>query len=127
LIDIDHFKSVNDRYGHETGDLALKHVAATLEQTCRAKELPARQGGEEFVVVLGSAGREDALAFGERLRAAVEATPFASEGIKLNVTISVGIACLSPNDERFDHLLGRADTALYAAKANGRNRVEMAL
>lgn len=126
LVDIDHFKSVNDRYGHETGDLALKHVAATLEQNCRAGELPGRQGGEEFVVVLCPAGREEALAFGERLRAAVAATPFTSDGISLNVSISVGIACLSADDDSFDRLLGRADHALYAAKANGRNRVESA-
>lgn len=125
LIDIDHFKSVNDRFGHETGDLALKHVASTLERTCRSGELPGRQGGEEFVVVLGPVSPEEALNFGERLRAAVESAPFSGEGLNLSVTISVGIACQSDNDDCFDRLLGRADNALYLAKANGRNRVEL--
>lgn len=126
IIDIDHFKSVNDRHGHETGDLALKHVATTLARHCRADELPGRQGGEEFVVVFDERDGENALRFGERLRSAVESTPFEHHGQTLAVTISLGIARLQQGDGHFDQLLGRADAALYTAKAKGRNRVEMA-
>lgn len=126
IIDIDHFKSINDRYGHDIGDLALKHVAGSLEQCCRQDELPGRQGGEEFVVVLGNGLPAEALAAGERLRQAVASHPFGEAGQALSLTVSIGIALQSSADDSFDRLLGRADSALYAAKANGRNRVEIA-
>lgn len=126
LIDIDHFKSVNDRFGHDIGDAALKHVAARIESACRAQDLPGRQGGEEFVAVFDQLDQSQALAAGERLRLAVQAAPFATEALSLPITVSVGMATLSPNDRIFDDLLRRADLALYAAKGNGRNRVELA-
>ncbi|WP_221046938.1 GGDEF domain-containing protein [Methylogaea oryzae] len=124
VVDIDHFKSINDRYGHEVGDSALKHVAARLQAACRGKELPARQGGEEFVVLFERVGLAQALAAGERLRRAVESEPFATEGQLLRLTVSIGVAALDPRDGSFDDMLRRADDALYAAKAGGRNRVE---
>jgi diguanylate cyclase (GGDEF)-like protein len=127
LIDIDHFKSINDRYGHDIGDCALKHVAARLEAACRGKELPARQGGEEFVVLFDRVNAEQAYTAAERLRRAVESEPFAEGGLLLPITVSVGVAALREGDGRFDDLLRRADEALYAAKAGGRNRVELAL
>lgn len=126
IVDIDHFKSVNDRFGHEIGDQALKHVADLLEQNCRADELPGRQGGEEFVVVMSDTDGDSALSAGERLRQAVESHPFPIKGTNLPISISVGIAQATPADDNFDQLLGRADAALYRAKSRGRNRVEMA-
>lgn len=126
LIDIDHFKSINDRYGHDVGDLALKHVAAQLVSACREPELPARQGGEEFVVLCEGVDTTHALAVGERLRRAVADTPFVSGELTLPLTVSIGVAVRTAADHDFDQLLRRADEALYAAKAGGRNRVELA-
>lgn len=127
LIDIDHFKSINDRYGHDVGDLALKHVAAQLVSACREPELPARQGGEEFVVLFEGVDAAHAQAVGERLRRAVADTPFSSGELTLPLTVSIGVAVRTAADHDFDQLLRRADEALYAAKAGGRNRVELAL
>lgn len=126
VVDIDHFKSVNDRYGHDIGDGALKHVAAQLEAACREAELPARQGGEEFVVLLDHITEDQAHAAGERLRQAVESVAFNTRDLALNLTVSIGVAVLKQDDPDFDNLLRRADEALYAAKAGGRNRVELA-
>jgi diguanylate cyclase (GGDEF)-like protein len=126
VIDIDHFKLVNDQYGHDIGDGALKHVASRLEAACREPELPARQGGEEFVVLFDHVDADGAHAAGERLRRAVEAECFATRDLSLKLTVSVGVAVLKQDDPDFDYLLRRADTALYAAKAGGRNRVEVA-
>lgn len=126
VIDVDHFKSLNDRYGHDVGDLALKHVAARLRSACRGGDLPARQGGEEFVVVLDRVDAAQAVKAGERMRAAIAEAPFVANGSELTITVSVGIATLTATDSSFDDLLRRADQALYAAKGNGRNRVELA-
>lgn len=125
VIDVDHFKSVNDRYGHDVGDLALKHVAARLALVCRGHDLPARQGGEEFVILFDRIDPLQAKHAGERLRAAVAAEPFRAEGIEHVITVSIGIAALAPGDRQFDDLLRRADKALYVAKTGGRNRVEL--
>jgi diguanylate cyclase (GGDEF)-like protein len=127
VVDIDHFKSVNDNYGHDVGDSALKHVAARLEAACREQELPARQGGEEFVVLLDGVDADGAHAAGERLRQSVEAVTFADRELSLKLTVSIGVAVLREDDADFDNLLRRADVALYAAKASGRNRVEVAV
>jgi diguanylate cyclase (GGDEF)-like protein len=126
VIDIDHFKSINDRYGHDVGDAALKHVAAKLELACREAELPARQGGEEFVVLFDDVAGDTALAAGERLRHAVAEAPFIAGELTLPVTVSIGVAVRLPEDREFDCVLRRADAALYAAKRGGRNRVEYA-
>ncbi|MDF2694783.1 MAG: diguanylate cyclase domain protein [Labilithrix sp.] len=126
VVDVDHFKSINDSYGHDIGDLALKHVASRLRAVCRGGDLPARQGGEEFVVLLDRIEGSQAKSAGERMRRAVEAQPFVAEGIERTITVSIGVAALSSADRHFDDLLRRADLALYAAKGGGRNRVELA-
>ncbi len=126
VIDVDHFKSLNDRFGHDVGDLALKHVAARLKSACRSPDLPARQGGEEFVVLFEGIDAEQAHVVGERMRNAVATHAFTHNGNQLTITVSIGIALLQQQDASFDALMTRADVALYAAKANGRNRVEIA-
>ncbi len=126
VIDIDRFKSINDRFGHDIGDSALKHVAACLLTACRERELPARQGGEEFVVLFHDVDMSQALLAGERLRSAVKAEAFCAREEMLTLTVSIGVAVIKDDDCDFDHLLRRADEALYAAKAAGRDRVELA-
>lgn len=118
LIDVDHFKSFNDVFGHPAGDDALKAVAALLHGIARKKDLVARYGGEEFVVVLAGVGADEALVAAERYRAAVEAAPWAHRP----VTVSVGVASFSPGMD-IATLVGAADAALYRAKGAGRNRV----
>ncbi|MBK8213981.1 MAG: GGDEF domain-containing protein [Myxococcales bacterium] len=125
VVDIDHFKSINDRYGHDTGDLALKHVARCLAGACRRDDLPARQGGEEFVVVFRGLDASKAEEAGERLRTAVAKEPFVTGDVHLDLTVSVGIAARTPRDGSFEDVVRRADTALYRAKDRGRNRVEI--
>src|SRR5574343_1016727 len=126
LIDIDHFKSINDRFGHDAGDLALRHIDHILAGACRDGEMVARQGGEEFVVLLDNADTEQALIAGERLRRTIEAATGDDNNQTPTLTVSIGVAALSASDASFDHLLSRADQALYRAKAEGRNRVMLA-
>lgn len=125
IADIDHFKSINDRFGHEAGDLALQYVAARLRAVCGSRHLLARQGGEEFVAVLDVADADEARAVGERLREAVCERPFLHGDVSLTITVSIGIALLMPSDRQLDDLLRRADTALYAAKRSGRDKVNV--
>lgn len=124
VIDIDHFKQINDRFGHDVGDRALKQVADALDTTCRGPHMVGRQGGEEFVALLEGADEAAALAAGERLRAAVAATPLAVNGTVHPLTISIGIGNRRQADTGFENILQRADAALYRAKHAGRNRVE---
>lgn len=126
VIDIDHFKPVNDAHGHEIGDVALRHVARILQDNVRNNELAARLGGEEFVVLLDDVDTEQARLAGDRLRRAVETRPFRTGRLNLPLTISVGIALHDKDDANFDALLQRADRAMYAAKREGRNRVVVA-
>lgn len=126
IVDIDHFKRINDEHGHEMGDVALKHVAGRLQSACREAELPARQGGEEFVVLFDNLQPNDAPAAGERLRHSVAQAPFTAGDLVLPLTVSIGLAVLRADDTQFDSVLRRADEALYVAKAAGRNRVEIA-
>jgi len=130
LIDVDHFKRVNDNWGHAVGDDVLRHVAALLTRTVRGGDLVARYGGEEFAVLLGQTGRRGAISVADNLREAVSGQPFAlasqaRAGVaaaQLYVTISAGISCYTPG-EAIGQWLGRADEALYRAKGGGRNRV----
>jgi len=127
MIDVDHFKSVNDRFGHAMGDRALRMIADTLRVSTRVFDSLARYGGEEFVVVMPGTGVDDAAVAGERLRSAVEATHFTPlPGEEIKLTVSVGIACTDDDPSTPDALLHAADLALYEAKRRGRNRVEMA-
>ncbi len=120
MIDLDHFKAINDRLGHAAGDDALRRFASLLRLECRAADLPARYGGEEFVVSLGDTGLDEAAQFAERLRARVERE---TANDQAPVTISVGVAELRPGHASPDDLMRAADVALYAAKSGGRNRV----
>jgi diguanylate cyclase (GGDEF)-like protein len=124
IVDIDHFKSINDRFGHEAGDHALKRVAAVLEANCRGPYMVGRQGGEEFVVLLEDASFADAAAAADRLREAVERMDVELNGATHRMTVSIGLGTMSAADEGYEDVLRRADRALYAAKAAGRNRVE---
>jgi len=128
MIDVDHFKSVNDRFGHATGDRALRLIADSLRLNTRVFDLVARYGGEEFIVVMPGAGTAEACAAAaERLRLAVEDIEFiATSGVRAPLTVSVGVACTSADAAAPDVLLKVADTALYEAKRKGRNRVESA-
>jgi two-component system cell cycle response regulator len=127
MVDVDHFKSVNDRHGHASGDRALRLIADSLRINTRVFDSVARYGGEEFVVVMPGTGPTEAAAAAERLRLAVEAVEFnASVGMRLPLTVSIGVACTQFPTGSPEVLLQAADTALYDAKRNGRNRVEVA-
>lgn len=123
VFDIDFFKSFNDAYGHATGDLVLREVAAVAQRNTRREERCCRIGGEEFLIVCPNATEEMAVVGAERIRRAIFAQVVQHEGLKLNVSISLGVAELSPHMEGPDALLHAADLALYAAKDAGRNRV----
>ncbi|HUK61339.1 MAG TPA: PleD family two-component system response regulator [Stellaceae bacterium] len=125
LIDIDWFKRVNDTHGHAAGDAVLRELTSRIARHVRTFDLFARYGGEEFVVVLPETDRRVAEGVAERLRMVVAETPFQVEGVAdgLAVTISIGLAVTADARETADSLLRRADEALYAAKAAGRNRV----
>jgi diguanylate cyclase (GGDEF)-like protein len=122
MFDLDHFKSINDRFGHKTGDAMLDLFAKVVRKTMRAHDVIGRFGGEEFVAIL-SGTLADASIAAERVRSAFEAAALAPEGAKIPVTVSIGVACGMPTVS-IDALIVRADAALYRAKANGRNRIE---
>lgn len=129
VVDIDHFKSVNDRFGHDVGDLALQHVAAVLAHNCRGPNMVGRQGGEEFVALLEAGSMDEARVAAERMRAAIENLPLQLSGASLPsmlpITVSIGIGQIAATDRNFEDVLRRADKALYRAKESGRNRVEL--
>jgi two-component system cell cycle response regulator len=122
IIDIDHFKAVNDAHGHPAGDTALIAVTSALRTHMRAEDSLGRLGGEEFLAVLPDTDHDAALAAAERMREEVAATPIEHAGIPLALTVSLGVATWEP-EEPPELLLRRADDALYAAKAAGRDRV----
>ena len=123
MLDIDHFKSFNDTYGHAMGDLVLKKVATTLSDGLRQADVLARFGGEEFVVVLPQVTAADALDSAERIRAAVARANIHPGGEKKGVTVSIGLAMFHDQSHTAGTLLEAADQALYRAKNLGRNRV----
>jgi diguanylate cyclase len=125
MLDLDHFKRINDGYGHLAGDKVLKIIANVLRKHLRPTDFIARFGGEEFVLLMPDSALADALAVGEVLRLAIEACPFHFKGEPVTITVSMGIAQFQPG-ERSDLALKRADEALYRAKAAGRNRVQAA-
>jgi len=124
FMDLDHFKSVNDRFGHEMGDRVLVAVASVLKTALRPGDVVGRYGGEEFVGVVAGAGPESARLVAERLRRSIESM-LPPKGGPAKLTISIGVTVFDPrqSDERSEDLLHRADMALYAAKRTGRNRV----
>ncbi len=123
LLDLDHFKILNDTYGHPAGDAALRKTAETLRRHLRKGDLAARYGGEEFVAILPGADEPGALHFAERVRAAIAKTQLVFEGARLSVTASFGVAAWPGDGRTAEALLASADRALYAAKQQGRNRV----
>ncbi len=125
MIDIDHFKQVNDRFGHPAGDEVLQEVARALASRLGREETIARYGGEEFVILLPEAPAERARRVAEKLRAAVERLEISSHARRIPITLSVGVAELAESDRVASDLIRRADEALYAAKHAGRNRVTL--
>ncbi len=123
VVDIDHFKSVNDELGHQAGDMALKHVARMLRQTLRPRDTAARIGGEEFAIWLPGADQATGHEVAERLRVSVEGSPFRQAGVERVITISVGVASYPTPIGALENLMGAADAALYTAKRAGRNQV----
>jgi diguanylate cyclase (GGDEF)-like protein len=123
LLDIDHFKSINDRFGHDAGDLVLKAVAQTCKLTKRQTDVVARFGGEEFVLLLPETDEAAAEIAAERLRKSIQDHPRILPGENLQVTVSIGVAGATLGMAAFEVLLKRADEALYKAKHSGRNRV----
>jgi two-component system, cell cycle response regulator len=128
MIDVDHFKRVNDSHGHTAGDRVLAHVADRIASCVRKSDLVARYGGEEFVVLLTGAGREEGLVLARRLRQTLAEQPCVVDGRALSVTVSIGVAQARQEVEfggsMLDDLLARADQAMYLAKESGRDRVE---
>lgn len=125
MVDIDHFKRINDTHGHLVGDQALKAVASALKDSLRNVDIVFRYGGEEFVVLLSNTSREAASMVGERLRMAVLGVQYLVENRAIEMSVSLGCATLLPG-ESMESLLRRADSALYVSKRDGRNRLSMA-
>ena len=126
MVDLDHFKSVNDRFGHATGDAVLTAVASTFKDTVRLEDTVGRFGGEEFAILLPVADAEGANTVLERLRMNVEDLVFTHDAEAFNVTVSIGVSEIYTSDTKIEEALKRADTALYAAKAAGRNQISLA-
>jgi diguanylate cyclase (GGDEF)-like protein len=123
MVDLDHFKKLNDTFGHPAGDAALKHAALTLRESIRKNDLVARYGGEEFTVILDGADLVKAGELAERVRTALAKGQIVFEGARLAVTASIGLAVWPGDGREAAALLAAADRALYAAKQAGRNRV----
>ncbi|MCQ8106102.1 GGDEF domain-containing protein [Methylomonas sp. SURF-2] len=122
FVDVDHFKSINDQYGHHCGDMALASVASWIKDSVRASDVVFRFGGEEFVILLADTNLESADTIAERVRSDIESHTLAYGMDVLNITASLGVSTLKDNDDT-ESLIKRADTAMYQAKQRGRNRV----
>jgi diguanylate cyclase (GGDEF)-like protein len=123
MMDIDKFKLVNDKYGHETGDIVLRRIASTIKANVREVDTVARLGGEEIAVLLPNTEAADAIKLAERLRSTIEAELYSNQDRPLSVTASIGVAYFDENITDFDDLLRTADAAMYKAKDLGRNQV----
>jgi diguanylate cyclase (GGDEF)-like protein len=129
MLDADHFKRINDEYGHAGGDAALRHLAETLSATLRASDLAGRLGGEEFAVLLPETDFAGARQLAQRVRMSIATAPLIIGGARIELTVSVGVAAVptdGPPDAAIELALRDADEAMYRAKAEGRNRVVMA-
>ena len=127
MFDIDHFKAVNDRFGHAVGDQVIKTITNQVAEKLRKIDIPARMGGEEFAVLLDGAALGDARRIAEVLRQSIASIEFTSaQGSVFNVTASFGVTMVDDHKDSIESMLSRADSALYQAKAYGRNRTELA-
>ncbi|MBC8017562.1 MAG: GGDEF domain-containing protein [Verrucomicrobia bacterium] len=123
MLDLDHFKRINDTKGHQAGDHVLRGVAQRLRESVRPYDVIGRYGGEEFAVLLPDTNLEQCLVVAERIRVSISHEPFEHEGDSIPVTVSLGVSCSSESDQGLNDLLKRADEGLYKAKEAGRNRV----
>jgi diguanylate cyclase (GGDEF)-like protein/PAS domain S-box-containing protein len=123
--DIDHFKKINDKYGHPAGDFVIKTVAQALTKTFRKTDIVCRYGGEEFLIILPASDLLGAKVAADKARATIESTNFEFAGVSIPVTISMGVAQLMVGQETSKETIARADAALYNSKQNGRNQVSM--
>ena len=123
LFDIDHFKKFNDTYGHQTGDLVLRHIGRLVQQNIRGGDIAARYGGEEFAIILPATSLQGAVIQAERLRASVCHHTFDKDGEQLSLTVSVGLSNYADGYETVEEFIEAADKALYKAKSDGRDRV----
>tara|TARA_R110000737_G_scaffold77432_2_gene108585 strand:- start:12824 stop:13783 length:960 start_codon:yes stop_codon:yes gene_type:complete len=123
MLDIDHFKVVNDNYGHLVGDDVIRHIAKVIREQVRETDVSGRYGGEEFVILLADTNAIDALVFAERLRKTVEESVVIYNDIEIKYTVSLGIAEVDPSYSSVSQWLEHADNALYQSKDNGRNKV----
>lgn len=124
MFDLDHFKSINDTWGHAVGDLALKHFSAILREQLRRSDLAGRVGGEEFAALLQNTDPNEAIAFARRVQQQLAQTPLHQGTQPITLTVSIGIAVMTGADASVDAPLSRSDLALYRAKEGGRNRIE---
>lgn len=125
MLDIDHFKKINDTHGHAAGDIVLRAVAGSIKSQLRNVDMVFRFGGEEFLILLSNTGRDAAGMVGERLRRAAQVQDYWADGKRIELTVSLGCSTLLAA-ESAESLLRRADNALYVAKREGRNRLAMA-
>lgn len=123
MIDIDDFKQINDLYGHDIGDIALKHLASLLKSSIRKSDLVCRYGGEEFIIIANNLNPKNALSFFEKIRTKIQINSIILKNIKINLTVSIGI-CLEKQDD-LDQMINIADEKMYEAKKTGKNRVCM--
>lgn len=123
VLDFDYFKTINDRYGHAAGDKVLIDAGKAIQEELRSSDIGCRIGGEEFAIILPDTQLPNALTFAERIRQRIENVAFTLDGITFHATISIGVASFSSTDESYNSLIKRADNALYAGKAAGRNCV----
>jgi diguanylate cyclase (GGDEF)-like protein/PAS domain S-box-containing protein len=126
MLDLDYFKAVNDEHGHQTGDAMLRHIVKLAKTEIRSVDLIGRYGGEEFTIVLPGSSVDIARGIAERIRATIERTPLVVDGIAIRMTVSIGVATVTPMFDDLSHLINAADAALYQAKSAGRNRVVVA-
>ena len=125
MLDIDHFKNVNDTYGHMVGDEVIRHISALIKKHVRETDVSGRYGGEEFTIILSDTTLKNSYIFAERLRKEVEASIVKYNDIELNYTISLGIAEVEPSIKNYEAWIECADAALYRSKEGGRNKVSL--
>jgi diguanylate cyclase (GGDEF)-like protein len=123
MLDLDHFKKVNDTYGHPTGDLVLQEFAKRSAKSVREIDLVGRYGGEELVILLPETNKDTAVMVAERVRASIAAKPIHTPNVDVNITVSIGVAAMDQNTTQLETLIARADQAVYIAKHRGRNCV----